>query len=301
MPAPVAAVPAPAAPAAPTNGAAPAAAPAAEPVFKVKVNGELREYKQAEAERLLSKAAFADQAIRQSKEALKATQAEREEREALKKRIKEDKAARDQFLREHGIEPDEFTRERLSEKLREAEMTPEQKRIAELEAAKAEADKKLKAADEEKAQQRLSENAKRIQATIENELDAAWKRADFERGPDAFFAVYEVMQEFVGLGLLDPNQPFSAAMADRIIETARENIDGTDKRREAAVLKGLKGAALKKRLGPETWREVLRYAAEEFRGGGIKPAAPAPAAPAKKEDPGWISPTDLQNKYRGGR
>ena len=295
--------PVPVAPAAPTNGVAPVATPAAaapEPTFEVTVGGKPTKLTRKQIEKFAGKGAFADATVSQTKEALKAIKA-REAELAEREGVWDDDEKLEAELLKRG-KLDTLARRRMAAKIAEQEMTPEQRRIAELEASNAESAKKLKAADDEKKAQQLTENAKRIQASIETELDSAWKRAEFERGPDAFYAVYEVMQEWSGLGLIDANQPFSAALADRIIEQARENIDGTDKRREAAVMKGLKGAALAKRLGPEVVKEILRFKTEEFRNGGPKPPSGAPASqPKSAQDPGWLSPSDLANKYRGAK
>lgn len=299
MPQPAAVSPA---PAAPSNGAVKPApvvttkptvpapgAPAAEvePTFEVTVDGKPAKLTRRQIEKYAGKGAFADQLIDQAKKAIAATKAENERREALKKRIKEDKKARAEFLREHGLEEDDIARERLSAKLSEAEMTPEQRAIKERDDRIAALEAEKKSTEEEQKQQRLTANAQRIQARIETELDAAWERAGFKRGDaDTFFAVYEAMKEFHGLGLLN-TENFGPADADRICEAARENIDRSFKSLETAVTKGLKGKALYDRLGKSVVDELNRYQIELVRGGGAKAAqqpAPVSAKPASKPD-----------------
>ncbi len=256
----------------PTTPAAPSqpAAPAAEPTFEVTVDGKPVKLTRRQIERYAGKGAYADQLIEQGKKAINTTKAENERREALKKRLKEDRSARDEWMREHGLDPDEYARERLTEKLAESEMTEEQRENARLKKDIADRDAKLKEVDDEKAKTRLTENAKRIQARIENELGAAWERAGFTQGDaESFFAVYEAMSEFHGLGLLNP-EAFTAADADRICEAARENIDGAYKRLESQVTKGLKGKALYDRLGKSVVDELNRYQVELIRGGGMQ-------------------------------
>ncbi len=260
------------------------------------VDGRPTKLTRKQIEKYAGKGAFADQTVSQAKEALKAIKA-REAELAERDSVWNDEDKLRAELEKRGL-LDKVSLKRLQQKMAEQEMTPEQRRIAELEALQAESDKKLKASEEEKAQQRLSARAKHVQASISNELDSAWERAGFERGADAFYAVYEVMKDFSELGMLDPNQPFTSVIADRIIDAARENIDGTDKRREAAVLKGLKGEALVKRLGKSVVDEVLRHKVAELRGGGArKPAGLAMAAPAAPQQ--FMSPQDALKKMRG--
>lgn len=303
MTAPVAA-PAPAAPAA--QPAAPAAkapnavAPAAEaePLFEVKVNGEVRKYKRSEAEKLLSKAGFADKTIQQAREALKAA-AELKAKMAEQESVWDDEDKLEAELAKRG-KLDLLARKRLEQKLREQELTPEQRRIAELEAAAADKDKKLKAVDEEKEQQAIGARAQHIQKRIESMLGDAWQRAGFETGDsDAFMAVYDVMREWKEIGLLPKADDFSPMFAEQVVDAARQKMEGAFKGLEAAVLKGLKGEALAKRLGDSVVNEILRFKVEQLRGGGIKkPGSPAPAAPATPET--FISPQEAMKRMRGG-
>ncbi len=287
MPAPIVAPAAPAAPNAPSqtpNIAPPkpvvptpvakppaAAAPTAEPLFEVKVDGEVKKYTRAEAERLLSKSGFADKGVRQVREALaaiKAREAELTERESV---WDDDEKLEAELLKRGKLDP--LARKRLAVKVAEAEMTPEQKAQQRADEAEAKLAKLEQAGKDEQEQKRLTESSQKLYVHIEDTLASAAERAGIGRDPDSFYAVYEAMTEFRDLGLIDPNQ-FTPAIADRICEAALENIAATDKRREASVLKGLKGKALVERLGKTVVDEVLRHKLEELRGGGPKKAAP---------------------------
>lgn len=236
-------------------------------------------------EKYAGKGAYADKVIQQAKEALAAAKkadAERAERESIWD--DEEKLAAE--LERRG-KLDLLARRRLEQKMAEAEMTPEQRAIAERDAKIKALEDAQKKTEEERSQQRINENAKRIQAHMESELASAAERVGLTRDEDGFYAVYETMKEFRDLGLLDP-KTFSSADAERICESAKERIDGGFKRLESAVLKGLKGKALYDRLGKSVVDELNRYQIELIRGGGPKTSEGIrtinPGAPASKPE-----------------
>ncbi len=294
---------APAAPAAPnapstipvTNSAPPPGAPVAAaaapkpeaPFIELVVDGQKQKFTEAEARKLLSKSKFADQTVRQAKEALAAAKKFQAEKEEEDKRWASDT---EELLRKRNVDPRDFARKILERELANANLTPDQReaaeRTAERDALKAERDA-LKA---EKDQAALSENAKRIQTKMVAELDAAADKYNIPRDADSFFAIYAVAQEFHDLGI-----PFDA---ERIAETASQNIDGGFKRLEAAVLKGLKGQALEDRLGKAIADELVRHRVESIRGGGVK-KPDAPAAPKPDAGGGYITREQLRDQLRG--
>lgn len=292
MPAPVAVAPAaPVAPVTPrpvvtpTKTGAPATAPAAaaEPTFEVTVDGKPAQLTRKQIEKYAGKGAYADKVIQQAKEALAAVrkaEAEHAEREG----IWDDEERLEAELRKRG-KLDALARKRLQQGIAEAEMTPDQRALAERDAKIKALEDAQKKTEEERSQQRLNENAKRIQVHMESELAAAAERVGLTRDEEGFYAVYESMKEFRDLGLLDP-KTFSSADAERICEAAKERIDGGFKRLESAVLKGLKGKALYDRLGRSVVDELNRYQIELVRGGGKvaeAPRAPQQVAPAPSE------------------
>ena len=254
-------------------------------MFKAKVGGEEREFSEAEVTKLLSKNGYADQAIRQAKEAMA----------ALKKReaelAEEDGLDDEEILRRRKRDPEAFARRVLEKKLREAELTPEQRELATRDARIAELEAKQKAADAEREEAGVRELAARKQRQMETELAAAAEKAGVSKDADGFYSIYEAVKESVELGL-----PWDA---ERICETARENQDAAFKKLEASVLKGLKGKALIDRLGKPVLDEINRYQIELIRGGGAKPAASQKPA-AQVDGPKYISPQELQQKMRGG-
>lgn len=286
------------------NGATPAAPPtdaAPAPKLKVKVNGEFREYTQAEAERLLSRVGFADQTVKQAKEALAAArkaQQEQAERESI---WDDDEKLEAELLKRGKL--DALARKRLEAKMREAEMSPEQKAIAERDAKIAELERKTKAAEEEKQQQTITAHAERMRQHVIGMLDEAWERAGFERGnADTFSAVQATLKEFRDLGLLPKRiEEWTPALVDRICEQARESVEGSFKQLESAVLKGLKGQALYDRLGKSVVDELNRYQVELIKGGGAKKAAPqAQALPAVEKPSDYMTVEQAREFMRKG-
>lgn len=277
------------------NGDAPAQSAAK---FRVKVNGEFKEYSQAEAEKLLSKAGYADLTIRQAKEELKRIAAEREKYK-LDESIFSDESKLEEWIASRNPEVlDKLARKRLAAKVAEQEMTPEQREAA---AAKAEAErlkKELADRDNQTKAQKAAEVQKVLQQRMEAQLlDAAVRGGLMEAGKsidgESFYAVFAAVKEAKELGL--PWNP------DQIIETAKENIDGGFKRLEQSVLKGLKGKALVDRLGDAVVKEVLRFKAEEYRNGGARPVTPTQPAQQKKAEPEFMSPQEYEARRRGLR
>ena len=328
MPAPVATAAPAAAPAAPTNGAAKGAPqqPVAKPVTPVtkpgapaqaasegdadpiiwegKVNGQSRQVRKSEADRYLSKGAHADATTQAAKEAIRAAQKAQQEYEARERaRQERAKTNTDEVLRELGIDPDEFARSRLEKRVAEGKMTPEEKRAAEAEARAKELENKLAEQSKREESERQQQLASQLEKNIQGQLMASVKRAGMETGPDTLYALHQTMDEMMGLGLLPMDGVgLPAHVADQIVEDARARISEAQSRLEKAVLAGLKGEALKARLGGVVYKEVLAHALEEVRSrrpGYVKPVngapAPAPAAPAPRPT-GYIKPAQFDAK-----
>lgn len=294
--APVAPV-APAAAAKPPTGAPAASTPDAtvETKYAVKIDGETRQLTMAEIQRLASKSGFADKTVRQAKEALAAAK-KREAELAEREGIWDDDERLEAELAKRG-KLDKLAAKRLQAKLNEQEMTPEQKRIAELEADRDAKDKRLKEVDDKEKQGKISEAAKRIQANFHGTLAKVAEAAGFPKDADSFSALHEVTREFAQLGLIDLRN-FTATDAGHIVEAAQAKIDESFQRLESNVLKGLKGEALVKRLGPETVKELLRWKVNQIRNPTAAPAGAAPVA-AKPAEQKYESPADFQRRMRG--
>jgi hypothetical protein len=285
-----AAAPAPAKPAAPAqpNGAA---LPPAEFFLETKVDGEMRKFTKEEALRALSKVGFADKTVSKMREEAKLIAEERERLKA-QEALWEDDERLEAELEKRG-KLDKLALKRLQAKAAEQELTPEQRQAA---TEKARADKLQKELDERLAIERKTkqtETVKLVQQRMESQLAQAAEKAGLGKDADSFFAVYETVREWHRLGL-----PWDA---ERIIETAKENIDSGFKRLEQSVTKSLKGKALVERLGKSVVDEILRYKTEELRGGGAPRPPPAPYQRQSEQKTDTLSVSDLANRYRSGQ
>lgn len=331
MPTPVAAVPAPVAappkPVVPANGAAKGApqppAPPGRPdpkagaqaapevdadpiIWEGKVDGQLRRVKKSEADRYLSKGAYADKATQEAKEAIKAARAAQARLEATEKaRVEKAKADLDAHLRELGVDPDEYAKSKLERKVAEGRMTQAERDKLALE----DENKRLKAEQAKKDEERAAERQKalttHLQRRVEHELGAAAKRAGLTPDSELFFAVYQSFEEAYELGLLpiDANglQPHHA---DRIVEDAQARLDGAQKSLRENALK-LKGPALLDFVGKEAVDAIVAARLEQIReakGIAAKPPAAPPPAPAQKPSQ-YVSPAEFESRMKklGGR
>lgn len=150
-----------------------------------------------------------------------------------------------------GGDPDVYARQLLSEKLKMEGMTPEQRRIAELEAKHAEAERKLGQLSEQRRAERVQAKAKMEQGRLFREISEAAERVGLSADESSLRYIHQVMEEMHRDGL-----PF---VPDFIVQEAKERMEGTFKRLEEHTLKGLKGAQLVQRLGPEVMRELRTH------------------------------------------
>jgi hypothetical protein len=300
MPAPiataVAAVPpaAPASPAvsaAPTNGAAKSAAAAPETFLELKVNGQVKKYTRAEAERLVSKAGAADEVFQKSKEALRVANEERAratQSAADRKRYAKERT--EDFLREHDIDPDEFARLRLEKKVEDGKLTPDQKRALQAEQEAQRLKDELAKRDQDREAETVKARTTQLQRHIETTLASAAKRAGIEPGDTSFVAIYEALKEAHDLGLLPENGMLEPHQADVIVDEAKGRIDSQMSKLEQAVLGGLTGEGLLKRVGDKVALAVSQAMVARVRGSGshaapsqtLVPAPPPPQEPVKR-------------------
>lgn len=292
MPTPAPVIPAAPAAAAPLNGAATAAKPVTPPAdqapqtFQVKVDGQMTTFTLDQLLKNASKSGYADKLIKQATEAAKRIKSIEAQREQLLADKKKNPHA---LLKEYGVDPDEFAHSILSKKVSESQMTPEQRRIAELEAREAEMRGQLEERTKAEQKQHQTRLAQQFQKKIESELSSAATRAGIEPNSQGFYAIYEAFKEAVELDL--PWDP------DRIVEVAKESLDGAHGRLEKAVVGGLTGEALLTRLGPTVVEAVLQARVAQIRGGKMNGAKPANGTQAPKpvEKPSqYLSPAELQ-------
>lgn len=272
-------------------------------VWEGKVDGEMVKVKKSEADRLLSKGKFADRATQEAREAIKRAKQISADAEAEKAaRLERAKNDTDAYLKELGIDPDEYARRKLERKVEEGKMTPEQRRNAELEAD----NKRLKDAQEKAAQDRKAEQTQQLttqlQRGIENQLSAAAKRVGMSQGDESFYAIYQSFQEMFDLGLLPLDTGgLLPQHADRIVEDAQARLDGAQKSLRENALK-LKGPDLLAFVGKEAVDAIVNARLEEIRASrGITrqaPAAPAaPAAPTGRPST-YLTPTQADAEFK---
>lgn len=165
--------------------------------------------------------------------------------------IQKDPARQAAIMKMLGVDPEAHARTLLSQKLDMANMTPEQRRIAELENKVAEAERTTKALSEQRRQERIQARARQAQAALMKDLTAAAERVGLAADERSLYAIYEVMNEFHAAEV--PMAP------DLIVEEAKARIDGGFKRLEEMTLKGLDGPALAQRLGPEVMKRIRQH------------------------------------------
>lgn len=296
-------------PVAPVKPGAPAqAAPEgdADPIiWEGKVNGVMQQVRKSQADRYLSKGANADAATQQAKEMIRRAQKAEQEFQAREaKRLEAAKSDTAAFLKEHGIDPAEFARKVLEQRVAEGKMTPEERRAAEAEARAKELEAKLTAQQQEQEVQRLQQQTAQLERNIQSQLMSAVKRANLATGPDTLYTLHQTMDEMMSLGLLPMDgSGLPAHVADQIVEESKAKLEAAQSNLEKAVLSGLKGDALEARLGPVVFKEVLAHALEKVRRNrpGYKPpvpGAPAPAAPPPPRPNGYTKLSDFDAKVR---
>lgn len=279
----------------------------AEPKYKVKVDGEMVEMTMAQMERYASKGKYADKATQQAKEAIKRVQQVEKEVRAREEAVRaKAKADTDAFLREHGIDPDDYAKTKLERKVEEGKMTAEQRRAAELERE----NKQLKAAQEDAAAERKAQQGQeltnQLQRRIETELATAAKRAGMSMNDETFYAVYESFREAYDLGLLPVDiNGLQPHQADRIVEEAQSRLDTVQGRIKENVLK-MSGQALEDFIGKEVADKIMANRLELIRarrGVGASPAAPPAPAQSQARPRTYLSSAeaDLElKKLTGG-
>lgn len=286
-----------AAPAAKTPSAAPAGTPQAPPEPKpaaekllIKVNGKLRELSRDEAVRELQKG-FAS---RENFE--KGASLTRKNQALLKALQVEDPDEQESALRALGVDPDKLAERRLQRRAQEAQMTPEQKRIAELENEIQRTQKAAKDAEAKRQSDTEAAQEKQYWAQIEadytSEIDRAQKAGELKG-----FKPAEVLFHMANEAELNEEYGIQLSPAELVQEAKAKILASKVDFNERA--KGLEGEDLLNEFDPEVLNKVLKAAVTRFKGGGqaVQPLEkPAQIGdPEKKpEQPKWIRPSDLR-------
>lgn len=313
----------------PVAAAKPEAAPTVDDAFELVIGGEKQKRSWSDPETrkaaiaAMQKAGYSDKSISDSRTLFKGLKQREAAIEAaftsarggdpkpllaLLKMTPEEAAANPEaVMKLLGVDPDAHARTLLSKKLDREAMTPEQQKIADLEAKVAEADKRLKSTGEQRRQERVRARAKQEQAQLFKDISAAGERIGLVPDEHSLGAIYVVMEEMHASGI-----PWSPEV---IVQEARDRIDGTFKRLESQVMKGLKGADLAARLGPEVMKELRNHLvgdkefikgvremlAAKLRNGQKLDDKPAQTPPADKPAPagsGYRRPEEFDEQVK---
>lgn len=296
-----AAAPAPAAPSAspsassaePTQTAPPSAAPVKAPAvpaddkITIKVNGKLRTMSREEATRELQKSSAARENF---EKAAKLTQ---KNQHLLRAAQDPDIAKRIAALEQLGFNPDEIAEHRLQARAKQAQMTPEQQRIAELEAKLADGERTQKESTERAQREAEERQDKEIWAKTEaeyiSEIDKAVQSGQLVGIPpsEALYLMADAAEMNLAYGLDLP--------ASELIAEAKAKVEATRSELQQKVLGGLDGDPLLEYLGPDVVKKVAAAAVRRFKAGAPIQALQQPAAitqpDQKEEKPKWIRPS----------
>jgi hypothetical protein len=253
---------------------APPPAPTPEEAFEIVVNGQKQTRTKEELLKAAQLEAFAKRSIDDSRKAYKALEKRNAEMNAALNsamqgdpsalhrllgttpaEVARDPAKQAAIMKLLGVDPDAHARTLLSQKLDMANMTPEQRRIAELEAKVAEAQKVAEQASAARRQERLALRAKQQQARLFKGLTEAAERAGLPADESSLAVIHKVMEDLHANDV--PMTP------ELIVELAKERMDETFKYLESQTLKGLKGPSLVQRLGPEVMKEIRSHLISE--------------------------------------
>lgn len=295
-----AAAPAPAAPSA-TPSAAPSAAPpdkapVAEPKapsddkITLKVNGKLRTMTRDEATRELQKGIAAREKF---EKAASLTQKNQTLLRAAQAQSVDEKIA---ALQQLGFNPDEIAEARLQARARQAQMTPEQQKIAELEAKLADGERSQREAAERAERESIERQDKEIWAKTEAEYIAEIEKAT-QAGQLVGIPPAEALYLMAEAAEMNLEYGLDLPAADLIAE-AKAKVEGARAELQQKVLGSLDGDSLLDYLGPEVVKKVATAAVRKFKAGSpIQPLQqPAPIAePEQKQDkPKWIRPSETK-------
>lgn len=282
------AAPTPSAPAATPAPAAAAPAPAPAPAetkpdtITVKINGKLRNLTRDDAIRELQKGIA-------SRETFEKAAAKEKRVAQIFKALQDPNLApeqEDEYLRQLGRDPDKIAERRLALRAQQAQMTPEQKRIAELE-ARIQTDERSRAERDEQSKKELQDVRDRevwskLEQEYTGEIDRAIKAGELGgmKPAEALFHMASAAEMNLEFGL-------QLSTAELLQEAKARVSEEREQVRSQAL--SLQGDALLEFLGVEAVNKVLSAAREKYKRGKpiqdlAKPAAIAPAAEPQKRD-----------------
>jgi chemotaxis protein histidine kinase CheA len=259
----------------------------------LKINGKLRTMTRDEATRELQKGVAAREKFE------KAASLTQKNQTLLRAAQDPDISKRVAALKELGFDPDEIAEYRLQARARQAQMTPEQQRIAELEA---------KLADGERSQQEAAERAER--EAVERQDKEIWSKTEAEyiaeidkavaSGQLAGIPPAEALYLMADAAEMNLSYGLDLPAAELIAE-AKTKVESARADLQQKVLGSLDGDGLLEFLGPDVVKKVAAAAVRKFKAGSpIQPLQqPAPIADLeqKQEKPKWIRPSETRTPF----
>jgi hypothetical protein len=257
--------------------------------FLVKVNGKLRELSRDDALRELQKGIA-------SRETFEKAAAKEKRVAAIFKALQDPNLApeqEDEYLRQLGRDPDKIAERRLARRAQEAQLTPEQKRIAELEAKIAADQRTSQQRDEQVKAERLEqadrEHWSKLETEYTAEIDRARAAGDLGgmTAAEALYHMCDAAELNLGFNLeLSPQELVAEAKAK--VAEVREEM------RSKAL--NLDGEQLLGFLGPEAVNKVLKAAVAKYKGGQPiqQLERPAQISSRQAEPVKWKRPTDVR-------
>jgi chemotaxis protein histidine kinase CheA len=278
------------------NGQNPSAgmdkAPAEEKIT-IKINGKLRTMSRDEATRELQKGIAAREKFE------KAASLTQKNQQLLRALQDPDINSRLLALQQLGVDPDQIAEHRLQARAKQAQMTPEQQRIAELEAKLADGEKSQKEAAERAEREAIERQDKEIWSKTEAEyiaeIDKAVASGQLTGIPpaEALYLMAEAAEMNLEYGLDLP--------AAELIAEAKAKVDGARQELQQKVLGSLDGDGLLEFLGPDVVKKVAAAAVRKFKAGSpiqqLQQPAPIADPEQKQERPKWIRPSDTPTRF----
>lgn len=266
--------------------------PAAGPdFFEVPVNGVMKKYTRAEAEKMLSKVGYAEEAMRTAKQTMTEAQKLKQTKDQLKAYAAKDPEG---FLRDYGVDPDQFIRSTVEKRVKQSEMTPEQLAIKERDDKIAAYEAREKQSEAKTQAQKQAAYTQQLQKQMISELSQATEGSGLDRtNPDHFAVLKDTIKEFYELGLpWDPHE---------VVRHATDRINEGFTKLEKAVLGGLTGQALEDRLGAKVVQAVKEHLVAKHNAAKGKPFAAAGSQTAPTPGPATKPSEYISIKqFRGG-
>lgn len=255
--------------------------------YLIKVNGKLKELTRDD---LIRKAQMAD-----ASQEKWAKSAERTKRvQTLLGALQDpDPDRQEAALRELGMDPDKLAERRLTRRVQDAQLTPEQRRIAELEAQIQNEARSAKERDAQREQEQREALDKaewgRLEAEYTAEIDRASKAGELAglKPAEVLYHMADAAEMNLEFGMqLTPTQ---------LLQEAKGKITDMRESLRSQVLGSLQGDQLLDFMGVDVVNRVLAAARDRYkRGQAQPPQKPAQIAPSAPEKPQFVRPSDIK-------